>query len=436
MEQQSVNLLDVKYISLAGDGEIKGQDEISTIVKLHSLGWKIRAISRELGISRGTVRKYIRSDGVHLYRQPFRASILDGMEEWLKESFFRHAGNADVIRQELSGRGVVVSLRTVERAVKEHRDELRRKQIATVRFETSPGHQLQADFGEKYVLVGGERVKVHLFTAKLGHSRRMYVKVFMHENQSAWFEAFESAFRHFGGVPREVLVDNASSLVKHHNRSTGELELNEKFKSFSQYWGFLPRACAPRRPQTKGKVESGVKYGKFNCLAGREFSSWEALEEHLVVWLRDVSDVRVLTEREDTPIARFAEEVPMLLPVDKAPYQQFRELQRKVSRDSFVDVDTNRYSVPWKYIGREVRVLCAETELSIHSAGEEIARHAVNRERYLRIVIPEHLDGIIHLGRGENVRRPGMREADSELRIPMTDPLTPSLFLYEAACAF
>lgn len=433
MRQQSVNLLDLDYTGLAGEEEIKQQEEISTLLKLHDLGWKIRAISRELGISRGTVKKYIRSGGVRAYRKPVRASILDGLTEWLEERFFRHDGNADVIRQELAERGIVVSLRTVERAVKAHRDELRRKKSATVRFETPPGQQMQADFGEKYVQIGGERVKVHLFTATLGHSRRMYVKVFAHENQSAWFDGFESAFRHFGGVPHEVLVDNASSLVKKHDISTGELELNEKFKSFAHYWGFTPRACAPRRPQTKGKVESGVKYGKFNCLAGREFESWEAMEEHLVVWLRTVSNVRALTDRHDTPMARFEAERPLLLPADKAPYQQFRELRRKVSRDSFVDVDTNRYSVPWKYIGCEVRVLLADTELGVYLAGEEIARHPVHAGRHLRIVISSHLEGIVHSG---YLKHEEGKKEDWEPRAPMSDPLTPSFSRYEEACAF
>lgn len=117
--------------------------------------------------------------------------------------FFRHAGNADVIRQELSGQGIVVFRRTVERAVKAHRDELCRKKVAAIRFDTSLGHQMQADFGEKHVLIGGERIKAHLYAARLGH-------------------------------------DNASSLEKHYNCSIGELDLNEKNKSFSQYRGFLP----------------------------------------------------------------------------------------------------------------------------------------------------------------------------------------------------
>lgn len=424
-----VNLSSCKNSGLAGEVEIKQPSEISRIVELHVHGWKIRAIARELGINRGTVKKYIRSGGVQEYRKPERSSVLDSLAYWLKESFFKHNGNADVVRQELAAKGTLVSLRTVERAVKIYRDELRREKTATVRYETPPGHQMQVDFGEKLVWIGDERVKVHLFAAKLGYSRRMYVSAFTRENQSAWFQALDESFRYFGGVPHEVLIDNATPLVKKHNRSTGEFELNEKFKAFAQYWGFTPRACAPSRPQTKGKVESGVKYGKCNCLAGREFASWDSLEAHLSAWLRDVSDVRVLTDRDDTPIARFEMERGLLLAVNKAPYQQIRELHRRVSRDSFVDVDTNRYSVPWRYVSSEVRVLVSETEIVVYCAAEEISRHAICTERHRRILTPAHLDGIIHQVKNSE------RTATS-LRIPISDALARSLDEYELACAF
>lgn len=429
MTQKPVNLSSCENSGMAGEVEIKQQDEISTMVNLCSCGWKLRAISRELGISRNTVKKYIRNEGAQEYRKPERSSILDGLTDWLKERFFKHDGNADVVRQELAAKGIQVSLRTVERAVKVYRDELRKEKRVTVRYETSPGRQMQADFGEKLVCIGGERVKVHLFTAKLGYSRRMYVRAFTRENQSAWFQGFEEAFRHFGGVPREVLIDNATSLVKKHNRSTGEFELNEKFKSFAQYWCFTPRACAPGRPQTKGKVESGVKYGKCNCLAGREFSSWASLEAHLLSWLRDISDVRILTDREDTPFARFEMERDLLLTAAKAPYQQHRELHRKVSRDSFVDVDTNRYSVPWRHAGSDVRVLVSDTEVIVYFAAEEIARHTLCSERHRRILFPAHLDGIIH--RVKNTEKP-----ETLLRIPINDELARPLDEYEMACAF
>lgn len=78
-----------------------------------------------------------------------------------------------------------------------------------LRFETPPGHQLQVDFGETRVSIGGERVRLYLFVATLGYSRRIFVRAFRHERQSAWLEGMEAAFSHFGGAPQEALLDNA-----------------------------------------------------------------------------------------------------------------------------------------------------------------------------------------------------------------------------------
>jgi transposase len=130
----------------------------------------------------------------------------DGQETWLKERLRQHHGNADVIRQELAAeKGIIVSLRTVERAVQRYRQELAAEARATVRFETPPGKQLQIDFGERLVEIGGSKVRAYLFVATLGYSRRHHVRAFRNERQESWFDGLESSFVKFGGVPEEVL---------------------------------------------------------------------------------------------------------------------------------------------------------------------------------------------------------------------------------------
>lgn len=196
-----------------GDG-MREPDEVSAMIRLKSLGWGVRRIAAELGCSHMTVRRYLTAGGWVPYQAPDRASVLDGLEAWLAERFRRHRGNADVVRQDLEREhGIRVSLRTVERAVAPLRRELAAEARATVRFETPPGHQLQVDFGELRVPVEGERGRVFLFVATLGYSRRCFVRTFRHERQSAWLNGIEGAFRHFGGVTAEVLVDNAKALV-------------------------------------------------------------------------------------------------------------------------------------------------------------------------------------------------------------------------------
>jgi transposase len=373
-------------------------EEVAAMLALQAKGWGAKRIARELGVSRNTVKRYLAAGGWVAYRSPERASQLAGLEAWLKERFRRHRGNAEVIRQELlAEKRVKVSLRTVERAVAPWRRELAADARATVRFETAPGEQLQIDFGEKRVVMGGEAVRVHLFVATLGYSRRNFVMAFDNERQGSWLRGIEAAFAHFGGVPAQVLLDNARALVEHHDVETREVRYNERFHAFCRYWGITPKACAPYRARTKGKDENGVGYVKGNALAGREFASWDALHGHLAWWMREVADVRIHGTTGEPPIERFrAAEAAALKPLaGKPPFVQERELRRRVHSDACVEVDTNRYSVPWKWIGHQVRVRVAEQQVRIYHREQELAVHAQSVGRRQRSIQLAHLEGIV-----------------------------------------
>jgi transposase len=373
-------------------------EEVAAMLALHAKGWGARRIAVELGVSRNTVKRYLAAGGWVAYRSPERAARLAQLEAWLKERFRRHRGNAEVIRQELvAEQGIAVSLRTVERAVAPWRRELAAEARATVRFETAPGEQLQIDFGEKRVVIGGEAVVVHLFVATLGYSRRNFVMAFDNERQGSWLRGIEAAFAHFDGLPARLLLDNARALVEHHDAATREVRYNERFHAFCRYWGVRPQACAPYRARTKGKDENGVGYAKGNALAGREFASWEALHAHLAWWLREVADVRIHGTTGEAPIARFrAAEAAALKPLaGKPPFVQDRELSRRVHSDACVEVDTNRYSVPWQWIGHPVRVLVAGQQVRIYHREQELAVHAQSAGRRQRSIQPADLEGIV-----------------------------------------
>ncbi len=377
-------------------------DEVAAMLRLRALGWGERRIATALGCSRRAVRRYLAAEGWVSYRRPRRSKRLDGLEAWLDERFFRHRGNADVVRQELEReQGVTVSLRTVERAVKGLRRSLAAEARATLRFETPPGRQLQIDFGETRVSIGGDVVKLHLFVATLGYSRRVFVRAFRHERQSAWFDGMETAFGHFGGLPQEVLFDNARALVEDHDAATREVRFNERLHGFARYWGFRPRACAPYRARTKGKDERGVGYVKHNAIAGRGFDSWAALEAHLDGWMREIADQRVHGTTGETPMARFVrEEAAALRPLDgRPPFDPMRELIRRVKTDATIEVDTNSYSVPWRLIGETVAVTVAGGRISVRHCGGEVASHGEIAGRRQRAMVAAHLEGLAALGR-------------------------------------
>ena len=123
------------------------------------------------------------------------------------------------------------------------------------------------------------------------------------------------------------------------------------------------------------------------------------MEAHIARWLVEEADKRVLTDPGDTPQSRFEnEEQAMLKAVEgRAPFSPTREMTRKVSKDCFVDVDTNRYSVPWAHIGKEVQVQVTESEVIILLFdGTEIARHALCCGRHQRIEVKEHFKELVY----------------------------------------
>ena len=416
---------------LDGRQAMQTPEDVQAMLKLASLGWGAKRISAELGCSRNTVRRYLRQGGWQPYQAPERPSRLQGLEDWLAQRFRQHRGNADVVRQELQREhGIAVSLRTVERAVAHLRREILAQSLATVRYETPPGHQLQIDFGSVRVPVVEEAVKVHLFVATLSYSRRTFVTMFLQERQSAWLQGIEGAFRHFGGLPREVLIDNARALVEDHNARTREVRFNDRFHAFCRYWGVVPRACAPYRARTKGKDERGVGYAKGNAIAGHRFESLEALSAHLARWMREVADVRVHGSTGEVPLQRFEDhERAALAPLlGRAPFLQVRELTRRVPSDACVEVDTNRYSVPWRLIGEHVTVVVSDGAVRVLHAGEEVACHAQSSAQRVSVIERSHLAGIVgahRVGTTWLTRRHGAaappEAANGELLRPLTE---------------
>lgn len=342
-------------IDTTGGQVMQTPEDVAQMLRLKAAGLGVKQIAQKMDCSRNTVRRYLRRGGWVAYKRPERQRALCGLEPWLGERLQRHRGNADVVRQDLEREhGIRVSLRTVERAVAPFRRELRAAEVATVRFETAPGEQLQIDFGETSVVIASERLRVHLFVATLGYSRRPYVAVFGHQRQSAWWEGIEGAFHHFGGRPRELLLDNAKPLVNFHDAHTREVRFNERFHAFCRYWDVLPKACAPYRARTKGKDERGVGYVKRNAIAGHAFDSLAALQAHLVWWMREVADTRVHGTTGEAPITRFREkEAAALRPLaGRTTFQPIRECARRVHADACIELETNRYSVPWRLIGK------------------------------------------------------------------------------------
>lgn len=391
MEQEQGVLVSPKAEVLVVEGEM-----VTAIRELTNRGWGAKAIAAELAIARNTVRRYQRGAvaGVQVRPSARRLSVED--QATAQSLFQREAeGNAVVVQQLLAERGCAVSVRTVQRAVAPVRQAQRAADVATVRVETAPGAQMQIDFGEKRVTIAGTAITVFLLVAVLSYSRRTFVKAFLHERQDDWREGIAAAFRHFGGVALTVLGDNARALVRGRDRASGTVTFHPGYLAFCRDWDVQPRACAPYRARTKGKVESGVKFVKRNALAGRTFASFAALEQHLAQWMDD-ADQRVHGTTHERPCDRFVgQEQAALraLPARPLPRREQRQ-RRRVASDAFVDVETVRYSVPYQLVRDHVEVAVDEQTVRIFHGTDLVATHVRSREPFARVVEPAHLAGL------------------------------------------
>jgi transposase len=382
--------------TIAAEVTMVPPEVVRQIRTLAALRWGAKRIARELGISRNTVKRYLRggTKADVQVRPEARCLTPEQLAEAVKLFDGPAEGNAVVVTRLLRERGVDVSVRSCQEYLADHRRARRAEAVATVRFETAPGHQMQIDFGQKRVRVAGTLVVVHLLVAVLSCSRRLFVKAFLAERQDDWREGIAEAFRHFGGVTQVVLGDNARSLVVGRD-PTGAVTFHPGYLAFCRDWGVEPRACAPYRARTKGKTESGVKYVKHNALAGREFISFAALEAHLAAWMIE-ADQRVHGTTHERPIDRYERlERSALrpLPLRPLPTRQ-RRLERRVAHDSYVDVDTVRYSVPHRLVRDRVEVVVAETEVRIYHGTALVATHLRSSEPHAIVTDPAHFAGL------------------------------------------
>lgn len=362
---------------------------------LHEAGWGAKRIAKEVGVARNTVRRYLRSPHADVQVRPGARALDEDGRARARELFVGPAsGNAVVVQQMLSERGLDASVRTVQRVVAEQRREQRVAQVATVRFETEPGSQMQIDFGEKWIAIGGELVRVFFLVAVLGYSRRIFVKAFLNQRSDDWREGIAAAFRHFGGVTRTLLGDNAKSLVLGRDRTTGVVTFHPAYLAFCRDWDVEPRACGPYRARTKGKTESGVKFVKRNAIAGRAFESFAALDAHLAEWMV-TADTREHGTTHERPIDRFERERAALRPLPSEPLVvRHRRVRRRVSNDAFVDIDTIRYSVPFRHVRAHVDVVVGDTTVEVFLGVERIAVHRRSSEPHARVADPSHFDGL------------------------------------------
>ena len=390
MRQNQLYLLPI--LSSGGSEMVKGDiwHEIHSRFKLNE---SKKSIARNLNLDVRTVRKILSQPKPQKYqRQEKKETLLTSHEDFIRKRLEAVGYCAQSIFEELRERGYCGGYDTVRRFIKPLREEAFAE--PTPRFETPPGKQGQADWGQCWTTLGGKRSRVHLFVMTLGYSRKHFARGTEDEKLPAFLTCHKEAFDHFGGVPHEILYDNAKAVVLSRDFDGIRIQWNPIFWDFSRYYGYRARAHRPYWPQTKGKVESGIKYVK-RFLRGKEFDSLDHLNNSLLAWTTTVADQRIHGTTHRKPAEMFLEEKDLLIDhTCKPPYVLQVHVIRHVAKDCMINFETNRYSVPFPYMGKQVEVQTEPETIRIFHEGQLIAIHGRCREKHQVRTEKVHYDGI------------------------------------------
>ena len=264
-----------------------------------------------------------------------------------------------------------------------------------MRFETEPGEQAQVDWGSfNYVGADGRRHRLWAFVMVLGWSRAIYVEFVRRADVASFMQCHVNAFDYFGGVPRRCLYDNAKVVVLGRD-ADGRPEWNRRMLDLSLRIGFELRVCQPYRAQTKGKVESGVKYVRGNLWPSIRFTDDADLNRQSLEWCDSVANRRVHGTTGRRPWEMLAEERVHLggLPERSALAPYLRD-DRRVAHDGYVHWEGSRYGVPWRWAGATVQVGQRSGTVEIWAGDQRLAVHPRAEHPGQRFTAPGQWEGL------------------------------------------
>ena len=345
-------------------------------------GYTYAEIGRLLGRDWRTVKRYLETGAQPVYRRRRMPSMLDEfkplIDQWLAATpgLLATRIHQDLVRDY----GFEGSYNTVRRYVERSRP--RPTARASERFETRPGHQAQVDWSheEPITTSSGLELPLYCFHMILGHSRDSFCALTGSQDLVTFWACHRAAFRHFGGVPRELLYDRTKTVVRAHvgrERSLGENEFHPEALASAHHYGFTLRLCRAYRPQTKGKVESDVPYVRERLLRAHSFASYEHANREWASWNEDVARRRVHGTHGEVVAIRAERDRVALGPVPAAPYLVVERTTRVIARDGLLSFEGRRYAVPDARPGERVELVLGPEEIEIYctSDGRRLARH-------------------------------------------------------------
>ena len=347
----------------------------------------IREICRRTGLSRNTIRKYLRSDEVEPeFRVPDRPSKLDPYAEklahWLKIESGRSRKQKRTVIQlhtDLAALGYEGSYGRVAAFARDWKANRLREQQMSGRGTFVPlafeaGEAFQFDWSEDWAVLGGERTKLQVAHFKLSHSRAFFLRAYPLQTHEMLFDAHVEAFRVLGGVPRRGIYDNMRTAVDKIGVGKAR-QVNLRFQAMASHYLFDAEFCNPASGWEKGQVEKNVQDARHRLwIPIPSFPNLAALnvwlEERCIAYWREIPH----GELPGTIADVWAEEQDYLMTPTR-PFDGFVEHTKRVTPTCLIHLERNRYSVPASFANRPVSVRVYPERIVVAAEGQILCEH-------------------------------------------------------------
>ena len=356
-------------------------------------GMPIREISRRTGLSRNTVRRYLRSGVAEpVFKVPDRPNKLapfgDKLILWLRTDASKsrkYKRTAKQMHAELVVLGYTGSYGRVAAFIRAWKaDRLREQQMSGrgtyVPLVFSPGEAFQFDWSEDWAVLGGERTKLQVAHTKLAHSKAFIVRAYLLQTHEMLFDALTQAFRVLGGIAGRGIFDNMRTAVDRIGSGKAR-QVNARFAAMASHYLFDPEFCNPASGWEKGQIEKNVQDSRRrfwqDMPAFRDIDALNAwLEERCIEeWSHIQHGVLPGTIAE----VRAAEQ-SSLMPLGRL-FDGFVEHAKRVSPTCLVHFERNRYSVPASFANRPVSVRVYPNKIAIAAEGQILCEHPRHIDR-------------------------------------------------------
>ena len=345
-------------------------------------GLAIREIERRTGVSRNTIKKYLKADVIEpKFATPERSSKLDPFAEtlagWLKTNAKKGRKDRHTLKKmhaDLVALGFTGSYNRVAAFARQWRADRQRDEQTTGRgtfvpLAFRPGEAFQFDWSEDFAVIGGERMKLQMAHIKLSHSRAFLLRAYPLQTHEMLFDAHWHAFRVFGGVPERGIYDNMKTAVDLVGRGKAR-QVNIRFLAMANHYVFEPDFCNPAAGWEKGQVEKNVRDSRHQMLQGMpDFPDLAALndwlEQRCVALWHETAHGTLSGTIADV----WAEERAALMPLPVA-FDGFIEISKRVSPTCLISFERNRYSVPASFANRPVSLRVYPDRLVVAAAGQ------------------------------------------------------------------